>query len=98
MIRELIEVRETDSWEDTCKRLGTFLGLKEPVPSCVMSRAIDDAVYAHDLISCRNAPEFLKGLLNDPANRSYEPARETNKRSNRELAAKAAGALFKWGM
>jgi hypothetical protein len=97
MITELIEVQETESWDEICLRLGRFLGLNSAVPSSVMRRAMDDPLFAHDLISCRNTPAFLNVLMSDPANKYYEPAQEVIKRSSFELASKAAGALLKWG-
>lgn len=97
MIEELLEVDETTSWEEVCKRFGEFLGLETAVQSGVLRRAMEDPLYAHDLITSRNTPGFLAVLLRDPQNNEYEPVRTADKKSTAELVAKASEAFFKWG-
>lgn len=91
MIQELLNVKPTDSFQDICSRMGTFLGLDEQVPENAMHRAIEDQDYANNLIMCRDAPGFLKVLLNDPVNGQYA------KVSNTALIKKATGAFLRWG-
>lgn len=98
MIQELLDIKPTDSFQDMCNRMGTFLGLEKQVPENAMYRAIQDQDFANNLIMCRNAPGFLEVLLNDPANEKYATAVAAEvKVSNAELIQKAAGAFLRWG-
>jgi len=97
MIQELLAVKENESLPEMCERLGIFLGLEKPVPINVLLRAIDDPLYASDLIICRNAPGFLIPLLKDPKNQAYAPSQEIESKSNWELTQKAVKTLVNWG-
>lgn len=102
MLEELLAVEKSASLDELCQQMGQFLGLAEPVPAAVVRRVVDDPLYAHELVISRNAAGFLRVLLNDPANARYVEQSDTAvaptaiKRSNLELATKAAGALAKW--
>jgi hypothetical protein len=100
MIQELIETKETDSFDDLCLRLGDFLGIGKAVPLKVLLRAINDPAYANDLIVSRNMPGFLQPLFDDPQTAFYAThdvqGREQEK-SNSELLSKAARAFIGWG-
>jgi hypothetical protein len=94
MIRELLEVKESDSIDDLCERFGKFLGIDKPVPHEVFLRAVQDEDYAENLIISRNAPEFLQALFNDAETKIPE----TNKKiKNTALVVKAAKAFVSWG-
>jgi hypothetical protein len=97
MMQELLKIDGTESWEDLCTRLGKTLGLDQPVSSSVMRRVMDDPLYAHDLLSCRNTPGFLKVLLHDPRNEAYKPPVQIAEKTTLQLLSKASSALFKWG-
>jgi hypothetical protein len=107
MLEEMLAVDETASLDEVRAEMGRFLGLDEPVPAVVVRRAVEDPLYAHELVISRNAPGFLRALLNDPGNAAYaqapavaqpvEAGTEAIRRSNLGLAAKAAKALVKWG-
>ncbi|NEP52731.1 MAG: hypothetical protein F6K65_29580 [Moorea sp. SIO3C2] len=97
MIQELLAVKENESLSEICVRLGTFLGLEEPVPMNVLLRAMEDPIYANDLIICRNAPGFLIPLLKDPRNKAYEIPQQIEPKTNLELAQKAVKTLIGWG-
>jgi len=99
----------SESWDELRLRFAKELGLDEPVPSATLRRALNDEDFAHRLLVSRNAPGFLRPLIDDPDNLKYadpseslraevyasrpEPAR----RSNAELAKNAAAALLRWG-
>lgn len=75
MIEELLAVGPGESFGDLCARMGVFLGLDGALSENVMRRAIEDSGFAGELIACREAPDFLQSLLEDPANAKYgEPA------------------------
>jgi len=97
MIQDLLDIKPTDSFQDMCDRMTTFLGMKTRMPENAMRRAIDDPDFANDLITCRNAPDFLEALLGDPGNESYAITKTEAGISNIELLKKASGALLRWG-
>lgn len=72
MLDELLEARETESMEELCARLGTFLGYEQPVAPSVIRRFSADPEFAQNLITCRQTPAFLQVLLNSPETRKYE--------------------------
>jgi hypothetical protein len=100
MIQELLETKETDSFDDLCLRLGNFLGIGKPVPAKVLLRAVNDPPFASDLIISRNMPGFLQPLFDDPKTALYEesllPVKKKTK-TNSELLSKAAKAFIGWG-
>lgn len=95
MIQELLDIKPTDSFLEMRARMGAFLGLEEPLPENAMRRAINDEDFANSLITCRDAPGFLKPLINDPKNEIYA-TKEANL-SNTQLIGKATQAFVKWG-
>lgn len=100
MIKELLEAKETDSFDELCARMGNFLGIGKAVPPKVLLRAIDDPPFADNLILCRNTPGFLQPLFDDPKTAQYDQAAKEDQkksRSNTELITKAATAFLKWG-
>ncbi len=97
MIQELIQIKESDSLDAVCARFGEFLGLNQPVKTNVMKRVLEDQLFAHDLISCRNTPGFLSVLLNDPVNNQYEVSHEVEDHSTLELTSRITKALINWG-
>jgi hypothetical protein len=100
MIKELLEAKETDSFDELCVRLGNFLGIGKAVPPKVLLRAIDDPPFADNLIVCRNTPGFLQSLFDDPKTSQYDGdagKKQENGKSNTELITKAATAFLKWG-
>lgn len=97
MIQDILDIKPTDSFQDMCDRMAAFLGMKTRIPENAMRRAIQDPDFANDLITCRNAPDFLEALLDDPGNDHYaEPEAEAAKITNTELLKKASGALLRW--
>ncbi len=99
MIKELLEMKDTDSLSEMCEKFGTFLGLDKPVPENVLLRAIDDPTFAGNLITCRNTPAFLDSLFADPKNKVYglPEIREAKSPTSAELIGKAATAFINWG-
>jgi len=102
MIQEFLDVKETDTLPELSARLGNFLGLEKPVPLPAMMRAIEDPMYASNLITCRNAPGFLEPLLNDKQNQQYAVPESaisspTKKKSDIDLIKKATSAFINWG-
>lgn len=111
MLDELLAARETESMEELCARLGTFLGREQPVAPSVVRRFSADPEFAQNLITCRQTPAFLQVLLNSPETKKYEQPEDmqpvqkqtaenmasAHQRSSLELAAKAAKAFIKWG-
>jgi len=95
MIQELLDVKASDSFSEMCARMGAFLGMEEPLPENAMRRAIEDEEYANNLIACRDAPGFLKALINDPQNDSFAPKNDSV--TNAQLIGRATKAFVKWG-
>ena len=99
MIKEFLEIKETDSLDDLRARFAGVIGWKEPVPAAAFLRAVEDPEYAAALITSRNTPGFLEPLLTDPRNATYAPAlaSQASAISNTELLANAARAMLQWG-
>jgi hypothetical protein len=90
VIQQLLNVSETTPVTEMRARLGEVLGMKGPVPMPVLLRAINDPGFATDLITCRNAPNFLAALFDDRRTRAYEPVAEKTPMSSTKLASKGA--------
>jgi hypothetical protein len=86
--------REYASLAEGCTEFGTFLGLDGPVSEDVFVGAMQDPVYARNLIISRSAPAFLKVLLDKPP--QQKPAAGQAEKTNVELLAKAARSLWNW--
>jgi hypothetical protein len=101
MIDELLEVEPGESLDEMRARFGRALGWAEPVPVGAFMRALQDESYCSYLIASRDAPGFLRPLLEDPANERYAPsaaqAQAPGSQSNVALAGRAAKALARWG-
>jgi hypothetical protein len=74
------------------------------VAETVMLGALNDPTYAHNLLVCRNAPQFLQHLLeNPPATAKHNETGESSdaigagEKRNLELLKKATIALWNWG-
>jgi len=91
---DLKPFHEYASLAEGCTELGAFLGLDGPVSEDVFVGAMQDPVYARNLIISRSAPTFLKALLDKPPQR--EPVTERSEKTNIELLAKAAKSLWNW--
>lgn len=94
----------TVSVEESCIKFAEILGLERPVPESVMLSALNDATYAHNLIVCRSAPQFLEHLLKNPPvtakpgeSASASETITANEKTNLELLKKASVALWNWG-
>lgn len=96
MIKEIKDITEAGTWDEMRHRLGAFLGAKEAVPSAMLNRAMHDDKFAYYLLTCRNQPQFLKALENDPRNKEFEPAVANEEKSNVQLVAGAAKAMLRW--
>jgi len=77
------------------EQLGELLGLEKPVSEDVFLCALNDKTYAHNLIICKNQPEFLQHLLSNPPTRNYA-IDESGEISSPALMVKAAKALVGW--
>ena len=97
MIQSLLRLPENASPAQMCEALGNTLGLGKPAPIAALLRAIDDPEYATNLITCRNAPDFLDALFDDPQTRAYEFSDVHPEHSTAQLAGKALAALVRWG-
>ncbi|MFQ1702414.1 hypothetical protein ACJ5NV_17655 [Loktanella agnita] len=100
MISELAENADDLSVFEMRAQLGDILGAEEPVPECVLLRALDDDVFAGNLMTCKDAPGFLKPLFEAPDTLAYAPtalaAKKGGQYSQMDLASKAATALARW--
>ena len=91
---DLKPFREYASLAEGCSELGALLGLAGPVSEEVFLGAMQDPVYARNLIISRSAPAFLKVLLDKPPQPA--PAATRSEKTNVELLAKAAKSLWNW--
>jgi hypothetical protein len=78
------------SLDDACRELGELLGLRQPVSHAVLAAATERPTYAHNLLAARGFPDLLRPLLEHPPETPRQPSAVS-------LAAKAAGALVRWG-
>ena len=83
------------SIHDLCVRFGELLGTGVPVPEHVMRVALQDDLYAHYLLSCRDTPQFLAHLIANPPIRP-EIASSVDG-SVVTLLVRATHALWRWG-
>jgi hypothetical protein len=100
MIKEFLDIKDSDSLDELRARLAEVIGWDEPVPAAALLRAVAEPTYAAALITSRNIPGFLEPLLTDPRNARYAPPLETTagaQPSNVELLTRAAGAMLRWG-
>lgn len=105
MIDRLQQLEQSQSWEDVRLEFGKYLGLQGAAPAGVTRRAMEDRMFAHYLVVCREHPSYLEKLLKDPKNKKYEDTAAgpavtvlpvADDRSNLELVARASKSLFKW--
>lgn len=97
---------DTDDLSLAAERLGRELGLEGPAPAVATRRALADSDFARALRAVRKMPELRDQMLAAPETariRSVEAARSVPASvppppSSAKLAAKAAGAVLKWGM
>jgi hypothetical protein len=97
MIQQLDALKNANSWDEMRGGLGDYLGLEGPVPSEVLNRAINDKLFAHNLMVCRNNRRYLDMLLRDPKNEAFRPPELVLDRGNMHLLGKAARAFVNWG-
>lgn len=95
MIHEILEVDENSSFDDLALKFGSYLGLPGSIPSNALLRAINDPVYAQNLIISRQSSAFLNALLNDPGNKMYGEVEE-KELTNKDLLKRAGTALLNW--
>lgn len=96
MIQEIKEITEAGTWDEMRQQLGAYLGIKDPVPSAMLNRAMNDDKFAYYLLTCRNQPKFLEALQADPRNKEFEPAVANGEKSTVQLATTAAKAMLRW--
>ena len=74
--------------------MAAILGLDQPVSEQVLKAAVNDEMYAHNLLVCRGEPGFMQHLLENPpvpAADSAAPAIGTT-----TLLRRAAESLTRW--
>jgi len=89
-------------------RLGEELGLDGPAPAMATQRAMKDPDFVRALKALRKFPELRDQMLAAPETARirkpgdtlppHEPQSDDAPPSAAQLAAKAAGAVLKWGM
>ena len=77
--------------EEQCAVLGKILGLQQAVSADVLSAAIADPTYAHNLLVARGRTTYLDHLLSHPPSLSSAPDF-----SRAELMRRAGVSLFRW--
>jgi hypothetical protein len=82
--------------EAAAARLGAWLGLAGPAPAEATRRALADPRFALALAGARNLPGMRDALLAGAL--AVPPAAAAPPRGAARTAAKAAGAVLKWGM
>lgn len=92
---------------EAAERLGRHLGLAGPAPMPATGRALADPLYARALMAARGMPALRDRILEGAAALRVSAAPEapapasaapSDTPSAAALAAKAAGAVLKWGM
>jgi hypothetical protein len=103
------EIRDAASPEEAARLLGAALGLDGPAPLPATERALADPLFARALMSTRKLPALRDRILAEPGGIRVNAAPGTPGApgapelppappSSAKLAAKAAGAVLKWGM
>lgn len=87
------ETNKAHSLEEQCVEMAAILGLGEPVSEQVLLSALANPVYAHNLLVCRNAPEFMQPLLKNPP---VIKAAEGDPPGTATLISNAARSLARW--
>lgn len=81
--------------EDGLEKLKGLLNLQEPVSQDILFAAIHDHNYYHNLMVCKDAPDMLKHLLdNPPLIETF--AEKTDEKTALQLVAKVAKSMIEW--
>ncbi|MBC7862179.1 MAG: hypothetical protein IAF38_04340 [Bacteroidia bacterium] len=92
-MKTTIENKEQLSVKEQCLEFAQILGLNEPVSEEVLKAAVQNEIYARNLLVSKDSPEMLEILLKNPVKTSLA----NKEHSTMELVAKAATALLRWG-
>ena len=84
----------TNTIEQQCREMGALLGLKGSVSEQVLQAAVMDSAYAHNLLVCRNEPEYLAYLLQHPP--IQNTVSDVAPVSTTGLLSRAADSLVRW--
>jgi cysteine desulfurase len=84
---------QIQSLQDCCLQFGILLGLDTAISEEVLISVLIDPGYIYNLTVCKNTPEFLEYLINNPP---YK-LNETEKKKNQEkLLLDAIAMINKW--
>ena len=75
-------------------QMAAILGLSAPVDEAVLRAAVVDPTYAHNLLVCREEPDYMAQLLANPPKPG--PQRGTSPMGTKALARSAAESLMRW--
>lgn len=78
-----------------CRRFAELLGLSEPVTPPVLKGALDNEMYARNLLLTRHHQKYLKYLLAHPPSVDSTGS-EMSSISTKALVKNAASALARW--
>lgn len=80
------------------EKLANLLGLKEPVSDIVFFAAIHSHSYFHNLMTCKDNPDMLNYLLNNPPllEKVSNEAENINEKTTMQLMAKVAKSMIEW--
>lgn len=94
--REIQNISEINGGiAEKCVEFGRILGLDEPVSESVLHAALSDSSYAHNLLTCRRNPAFLRHLLANPP-KSDVPKLSPDEKSNVALVKQISIAMWNW--
>ena len=80
---------------EKCVEFGKILGLDEPVSESVLNAALSDSSYAHNLLTSRRSPTFLRHLLDNPPTDGIAKIKPEEK-SDVQLLKQISVAMWNW--
>lgn len=84
--------------EEGKEKLAGLLGLKDPVNENVFFAAIHNHTYFHNMMVCKDTPDMLNYLLNNPPGieRLVNGIEEAGEKSTVQLVSKVAKSMIEW--
>ena len=83
------------SFEEVRDYLSILLNLRDPITRDVVFAAIDDPLYLHHLLVCRDEPKFLEVLIRSASETDFE-ANTKQEHNFQSLSTHAVKSFWNW--
>lgn len=83
-----------NNFKKQCEELSAILGLDYPVSENVLLKALEDSTYAHNLLVCRDNPEYLEMIFKNTP--QLKDGSKEDHHSGISLVKRAAKSLIEW--